>query len=255
MDHSYLLPGLSPLSSQARLVFLDQRGTGMSDAPLDETAIGFPLLLEDIEAVRLALGVDSIGILSHSWGSTLALHYALAYPNHVSSLVLISPVEPGTRFVEVAGRRRSERMTPTLLDSLRLLQQDPAFREGEPTLVNRWYRLVFTPLLSDPERDLDLGIRLSETTTRRGFEVMRLLGPTMPDPDLWGRLGGVRAPVLLVHGRADAYPVEMVLEMADSIEVGRAVVIEDAGHFPYIENPEALRAAVTAFWSGLEASN
>ncbi len=146
-------------------------------------------------------------------------------------------------------------MTPALLDSLRVLQEDPAFREGEPTLVNRWYRMVFTPLLFDSERALELGIRLPDATTRRGFEVMRLLGPTMPDADLWGRLREVRAPVLLVHGRADAYPVEMVLEMADSLEAGRAAVIEEAGHFPYIENPEALRAAVTEFWSGLDGSN
>ena len=45
---------------------------------------------EDTEAVRLALGVDKIGIWGTSYGTKLALAYALAYPTHVERLLLDS---------------------------------------------------------------------------------------------------------------------------------------------------------------------
>jgi pimeloyl-ACP methyl ester carboxylesterase len=51
--------------------------------------------VEDVEAVRAALGVDRLILMGTSYGTKVALEYAAAYPQHVERLVLDSAVPPG----------------------------------------------------------------------------------------------------------------------------------------------------------------
>jgi len=71
-----------------RIVVFDQRGAGRSTphgAIEDNTT---PLLVADIERLRLHLGIDRWHVFGGSWGSTLALAYAQTHPERVRSLVL-----------------------------------------------------------------------------------------------------------------------------------------------------------------------
>ncbi len=71
-----------------RLVLFDQRGCGRS-TPLGSTEANTTgLLVDDIEALRRHLGIDRMLIFGGSWGSTLALAYAIAHPQRVAGLVL-----------------------------------------------------------------------------------------------------------------------------------------------------------------------
>src|SRR5581483_8536058 len=60
---------------------------------------------EDIESVRLALGVDRIGLWGVSYGSKHAVAYALAYPSHVERLLLDSAVVPDANLVDPVSLR------------------------------------------------------------------------------------------------------------------------------------------------------
>jgi proline iminopeptidase len=71
-----------------RIVLFDQRGCGQSTphASLEDNTTW--RLVEDIEALRTHLGIDSWTVFGGSWGSTLALAYAETHPDRVSELVL-----------------------------------------------------------------------------------------------------------------------------------------------------------------------
>ena len=71
-----------------RIVLFDQRGCGRSTphADLEDNTTGH--LVEDIEAIRAALGIERWLVFGGSWGSTLALVYAETYPERVLGLVL-----------------------------------------------------------------------------------------------------------------------------------------------------------------------
>ena len=71
-----------------RMVLFDQRGCGKSrpNASLEENTTW--RLIEDIEALREKLGVEKWCVFGGSWGSTLALAYAITHPERVTSLVL-----------------------------------------------------------------------------------------------------------------------------------------------------------------------
>ena len=70
------------------VVLFDQRGCGQSRpyASLDDNSTD--MLIGDIEALRKSLDIEKFFLFGGSWGSTLALAYAIAYPECVSGLIL-----------------------------------------------------------------------------------------------------------------------------------------------------------------------
>jgi proline iminopeptidase len=71
-----------------RMILFDQRGCGRSTphAELRENTTWD--LVADIEAIRVALGLEKIVLFGGSWGSTLALAYAVTHPERVAGLIL-----------------------------------------------------------------------------------------------------------------------------------------------------------------------
>ncbi len=71
-----------------RIVVFDQRGAGRSTPHAELTGNTTPNLIEDIEKIRSHLGIENWVLFGGSWGSTLALLYAQAYPERVLGLIL-----------------------------------------------------------------------------------------------------------------------------------------------------------------------
>ena len=71
-----------------RIVLVDQRGCGRSTPAASVEHNTTWDLVDDIEAVRVALGIDRWLVFGGSWGSALSLAYAQAHPERVRALVL-----------------------------------------------------------------------------------------------------------------------------------------------------------------------
>ena len=78
-------------SSGIRIINYDQRGCGQSRPQASSEWNTTQYCIEDIEAIRTKLGIESFSIVAGSWGAALALLYCLEYPDNVESLVLYSP--------------------------------------------------------------------------------------------------------------------------------------------------------------------
>ncbi|MEL7033259.1 MAG: prolyl aminopeptidase [Pseudomonadota bacterium] len=71
-----------------RIILMDQRGCGKSTPHSELRENDTWTLVEDIEAVRAHLKVDKWVLFGGSWGSTLALSYAVTHTEHVLGLIL-----------------------------------------------------------------------------------------------------------------------------------------------------------------------
>ena len=78
-SHDYFLPYLTPLARHYQLIFIDERGSGRSQTLEDVSAYTVENMVEDVEAVRQALGLGQVSLLGHSYGGVLAQAYALKY--------------------------------------------------------------------------------------------------------------------------------------------------------------------------------
>ena len=72
-----------------QLVYVDYRGTGRSQRMPPESYT-LENTIDDLDALRLHLGLDRIAVLGHSHGGILAMPYALKYPDSVSHLLLVA---------------------------------------------------------------------------------------------------------------------------------------------------------------------
>ncbi|CAN5264829.1 hypothetical protein BH10PSE3_BH10PSE3_24450 [soil metagenome] len=72
--HNYLLP-LQALADERPVIFYDQLGCGRADAPEDDNAYSIQRSVDELDAVRAALGLDRVVLLGHSWGALLAVEY------------------------------------------------------------------------------------------------------------------------------------------------------------------------------------
>jgi proline iminopeptidase len=250
LDHTYLQPGLDVLAVRNTLIYYDQRGTGRSVANLDSTGINLDAFIEDIDALRQALGYERVSLLGHSWGALIALEYAARHPAETRALILMNPTEPGARFSEQQAQRQRAARTVEDSTDLATLTSTEGFAARDPGTLSQVYRLVFRQSMRDRTRIEELQIDLAESTAKNGQDVARLIGASMGEVDWWERLPSIQAPTLVLHGRYDLVPAAMSQALAASLAQGRVVVLE-SGHFPYIEARDALLSAVSTFFVDL----
>lgn len=250
LDHEYLQPGLDALGTRNTLIYYDQRGTGRSSAPMDESAISFDVFVDDIDALREALGYERVSVLGHSFGSLIALEYARRYPDRTRALILMNPVEPGSRYQEETARRQEQRRSAEVAEEMAELRESEAFAARDPATLSRFYRLAFRPIVRDPDTVEEVDLDLAGTTARQGQDVAQLLGTSLGPVEWWDRLESIEAATLVLHGRYDAPPMDMARELAEAFPLGTFEVL-DAGHFPYVEDRQGLLSAVSSFFASL----
>lgn len=258
LDHRYLRPGLDRLARGRSLVYYDQRGVGGSvpDTGTARPPVSWQGALDDLGAMADHFGDDDgrVGVVAHSWGTLPALAWALENPDRVRSLVLIAPVEPGTRYQEENRRRQRERTNPEIrarLDSM-LAEAPPGWRT-DPEIRSRIWRTAFKLVERNPDVVDELDLDLLATTARSGDAVAQALARTGAQGlSLWDRLPELSAPVLVVHGAEDVGSPDMARELSDSLPRGETVILEDVGHFPFVEAPDRLTDAVDTFLAEME---
>ena len=81
------------LKQRIRFVYVDFKNSWNAESPRDVDKITMDSLVDEIDQVRRALGLDKVCVLGHSAPGFVAVEYALRHPEHVSHLILVC-VEP-----------------------------------------------------------------------------------------------------------------------------------------------------------------
>jgi proline iminopeptidase len=90
LDYAYLEP-LKELSDDYRVVFYDQRGTGLSPR-VDKRTLSIEQNLDDLHSiVQHFSGGKKVKLIGHSWGATLVVGYLSKHPEMVSQAVIVEP--------------------------------------------------------------------------------------------------------------------------------------------------------------------
>src|SRR4051794_21182163 len=106
--HDYMESMGALAATGRRVIFYDQLGCGRSPVPSDPDMWTVELFVEEVDAVREALGLDRLHILGQSWGGMLGMEYALTQPSGVDSLILCDSPASMVQWVSEANRLRAE---------------------------------------------------------------------------------------------------------------------------------------------------
>jgi 3-oxoadipate enol-lactonase len=227
-------PVADRLARRFRVITIDNRGIGASDAP--RGSYSTRVMAEDVVAVLDDAGVRSVGVVGTSLGGMVAQELALAHPDRVGRLVLVATI-PGGRLTA-------------------------------PMPLKTAYLLTWAPLMRSEQRlrgfvEHNLG---PDTLRRRGKVVRRLMALKRAHPqseqawraqatagvlfDPLGRQRRITQPTLILQGTADQVvnPVNAEL-LADLIPDARLRYVEGAGHLVCWDEPRRFVRVVTGFLS------
>jgi pimeloyl-ACP methyl ester carboxylesterase len=232
-DWRFLAEAAAPF---VRVVALDMPGFGQADKPPDfeYTVVGYA---QHLGGVLDALGIRRVHLVLHDFGGPWGLAWAAAHPDAFASVVLINTgFLPGYRWHYLARVWR----TPVLGELFQRLATRRGFhlllKHGNPRGLPR----DFVDGMYD---DYDRG-------TRRA--VLRLYRATS-NPDrltetLAAALRPLARPALVVWGRRDPYlDVAYAERQREVFPDARVVVLDQSGHWPYVDDPEAVRDVMLPF--------
>lgn len=241
VDHTCFRPWLDPLGDTASLVYYDHRGNGRSArAPLDD--VDHDTWVEDADALRAALGHERVVVLGHSYGGFLALRYALAHPDRVRGLILVSTAAVMEHWDSIHQGLAARHATPAQLRAFedRPFEDDADFGATLAALLP----LYFHRRPCQDVTDRLAGMSISVEASVAG-------GRCMADYDVRADLARIGCPALVLAGRHDfVMPVAATAApLAAGLADSELTVFEDSGHFPYIEQA-ALFGDVVRSWLG-----
>ncbi len=242
---------IGPLARCRRVVAVDLRGFGWSDAP----ARGYSTAerVRDVLGVMDGLGIATADLVGHDWGAWLAFRLALDHPERVDRLVALSMAHPWplqrhlapttwrwwvTALFEVPGvgewlLRRRPGLTGWLMS------RDAA----QPSVWSRALRDVYASVAARPDR-ARAGRRL------HGGLVARDIPRLLLGRDRRRRYG---VPTLVVVGDRDALlPVAVLTVPAPRTDMITIRTVS-GGHFVVDESPAEVTAAVLAHLTGARA--
>lgn len=246
LDHGYLVEPLRPLGGDYELVYYDQRLSGRSAGTVDSASITLDQFVADIEALRVELGLGRIHLLGHSWGGLLAARYALEYPDQLRTLVLVSPMAPSAALWQREQKVARAAVTAEDTAGTGEIRSSEAFRTGEPAAIERMLRHSYRSQFADPARASALDFHIEEDYRERSRQFGYLMDE-LSSYDLTDRLPELEIPTLLVYGAAEAGADVGADTLRALLPRASLQVVEEAGHFSFLERPEAFRRLLRDF--------
>lgn len=232
--HAFFFRQVPVLAERYRVLIWDSRGFGNSTnhghTPTAEAAA------RDLAAVLDDAGIGSpVHLFGQTLGSWQAVEFALAAPHRVRSLVLCGAT--GSLFTEQLERHWTEisrRQAPPDLSAIPF-DSHPAL--GGDTPLPEVYLFRQLEGLHDPPLAEVVPVLMHK---RRAHSELAALG----------------LPVLVLTGDQDpVFPPALLQDSAAQIPGAEFVVIDDAGHSPYFEQPDAFNTALLDFFSRVDDSS
>jgi 2-succinyl-6-hydroxy-2,4-cyclohexadiene-1-carboxylate synthase len=225
-------PVAAALAAEHEVVRVDAPGHGHSSTVTADMVQGADLL---------AATAGRATYLGYSMGARLCLHLALARPDLVPALILVS----GTAGIEdPADRQARQRHDEALATELEAV--------GVAEFVQRWLALpLFAGLTGDAA-----GTAARLENTEPGLAASLRLAGAGAQESLWSRLGELSMPVLAVAGQGDERFVARAEAMATAIGDNATVaVVPGAGHVVHLQAPDAFLAVVRPFLERTSATS
>ncbi len=259
-SHDYFLPYLLPLARTNRLVFIDERGSGKSEKLEDASRYTVEAMVEDVEAVRVALGLGRIDLLGHSFGGVLAQAYALKYQANLNHLVLCSTFH-STRALNEIFRQMKAKMPAELRARIDKMEAEGLFGHGKDYerhrytneyMIAAWGEGYFPYLYQarpDPNYDPVANGNTSWDLYREmwGSHGEFVVDGNLASVEYADRLGTIKVPTLITVGDHDESDPSIARDMAARIAGSRLVVLPNSGHMTFVDQPGMFNRAVAEF--------
>lgn len=226
------------LQSSCRVITLDLRGFGQSDAP--RATYSMDQMAADVRELMSALEIDRAVLVGLSMGGYIALAFCRNYPNAVRALVL-ADTRAGADTREARERR--------------LKSAEKAEQEGSHAIADDMIPLLLGKTSQERRSSVVQRVRsMIEANSPNGIaSAQRGMAQRRDSTDV---LSEITCPALVVVGSEDMLtPIEGAESLARGIRDARLRVIEGAGHLASLESPEQFNSVLIEFIGAIKAKH
>ena len=244
---TYLQNTLTKLEVDHTMIFIDTRGSGKSSRPADPTHMSNAVMADDIEHLRQYLGVDSIDLMGHSNGGSIAISYAERYQSHLHKLVLIDSQLLGFSMKAFQQKFLKDHETdPRYRVAVEHARNDSG---GTTDAEFSQYLLNILPLYFYNPKKYEKGFEQKFGDSISAWaESTEPVADSLPEADETRTLDSIRAPTLILVGYYDwRCPPIVANRLHAGIPNSNVVVFKKSGHIPWIEEPRKFFPSVEAF--------
>jgi len=234
------LENIPAIARRRRVLAPDLPGHGSSAMPRDKISIqGYGQV---VDAFCERLGLERVALVGNSMGGFVASEVAIQFPRLVERLVLVSAAGISNanlyRAPALTVGRVARALTVATAARHRWMAARPVTRHLAIALVARHPALLAPDLVWEG---------LMKGAGKEGFDdAFR----ACLEYDFRERLGDIRSPTLVVWGENDSVlSVKDAQEFERLIPDSRKVVMEDTGHIPMLERPNAFNELLMGFLS------
>ena len=209
------------------LITFDLRGHGLSSRP---TRRGYVMreFVEDICALLMELGVERCSIVSHSFGTLIAMEFTRAHPEIVERNIFLAPAY-GVYHFKIS----------------KLLAGFGAALAMVPLRVRAYGRTDYARFFPTPDYSVArIGTDIANMGLRSYLQGLRVVF----DRDYSTGWAALTAPALVVHGADDSIiPVEHARELAKILKNSKLIELPGANHILVLNNVEMVAAEIEKF--------
>lgn len=215
-------------SEKNRFVMLDNRGSGRSDAPTEP--YGIADMAKDVVGLMDALGIEKAHLFGQSMGGMIAQEIAIEYPDRVAKLVLcgttcgVARAVPSFRMIRFLLQRTTSFSAQNTLEMLFTKSYMRRHPDRIAALVERMEQAPPNPV----------SVQLHQRASRNF--------------DSFDRLGRIKAPTLIIHGKDDwVFRAKHAELLHRRIAGSKLVLLPGAGHGVFAQERDAVLAEIRHF--------
>ena len=236
--------------------YYDQLGSSFSDKPKDQSLWTIERFVDEVEQVRLALGLDENNfiILGHSWGGILGLEYAFKHQNRMKALIISNMVPSIPDYIKYANDVLAPKLDPSVLKKIREYENAGDYTNTEYLgLIEEHYypkHVLRMPLEEWPNpvtRSL-AGLNYKIYLKMQGPSEFGVVGDALlKDWDRKNDLKNLKIPVLTIGGQYDTMDPKQMEWMSTEVQNGTYLHCPNGSHWSMYDDQETYFNGVTGY--------
>ena len=240
--------------------YYDQLGSSFSDKPNDQSLWTIDRFVDEVEQVRLALGLDENNfiILGHSWGGILGLEYALKHQNRMKALIISNMVPSIPDYIKYANDVLAPKLDPSVLKKIREYENAGDYTNNEYLgLIEEHYypkHVLRMPLEEWPNpvtRSL-AGLNYDIYLKMQGPSEFGVVGDALlKEWDRKNDLKNLKIPVLTIGGQHDTMDPKQMEWMSTEVQNGTYLHCPNGSHWSMYDDQETYFNGVTEYINSL----
>ena len=242
--------------------YYDQLGSHYSDQPDASELWSIPRFVDEVEQVRVALGLDSSNfyLLGHSWGGILAMEYALQYQRHLKGLIISNMMASIPEYNRYAENVLMPTIDPAVLAQIKELEAARDYENPQYMALLMQHHYIYHVLRRPLDDWPNSATRSFKHTNPKVYIPMQ--GPSelgasgqLLNWDRTAELSAITVPTMTIGAQHDTMDPKHMEAMASAVRHGRYLYLPDGSHMSMFDDQQRYFTGLIDFLRDVDRQN